>query len=124
MPTTSPPHPDTGMDMGSVSEEELSLAIRRSRTSSAPSLFDHISYLILKKCPSLHPTILNLFNCVMSEGKVPSSWRAAAVKLIAKITSLGNFRVIALTPVVSKLLSGIFYFERSLAEAHVNQQLP
>ena len=47
------------------------------------------------------------------EGSVPSSWKAAAVRLIPKSgaqddpSSPANFRPIALTPAVSKLLSGI-----------------
>ena len=47
------------------------------------------------------------------EGTVPSTWKVAAVKLIPKSSakedpsSPGNFRPIALTPAVSKLLSGI-----------------
>ena len=90
--------------------EELSRVIRKSRSLSAPSPLDRISYTILKRCPSLHPALLNLFNRVIMEGSVPSAWKVAVVKLIPKSSakedpsSPGNFRPIALTPVISQLL--------------------
>ena len=102
MPIPPPPHSHTGMVMDSITQEELVKAIRKSNPSSAPSPFDRISYLIVKKCPSLQPAILNLFNSVLAEGNIPSSWKAAAVKLIPKDSakkdpsSPGNFRPIAL----------------------------
>ena len=96
-----------------VTSDELMKAIRRSRSSSAPSPLDQIPYQIFKHCPSLVPALLDLFNSVLLEGVVPSSWKNAVVKLIGKSSatenpgSPGNFRSIALTPAISKLLSGI-----------------
>ena len=128
MPIPPPPHSHTGMVMDSITQEELVKAIRKSNPSSAPSPFDRISYLIMKKCPSLQPAILNLFNSVLAEGNIPSSWKAAAVKLIPKDSakedpsSPGNFRPIALTPTVSKLLSTILK-DRWLRHMRVNKYL-
>ena len=74
---------------------------------------DRISYLIFKRCPSLRPALLDLFNRVIMEGSVPSSWKVAVIRLIPKssakddLASPGNFRPIALTSTISKLLSGI-----------------
>lgn len=96
-----------------VSAEELSQVIRRSRPASAPPPFDCILYTILKKCPSLHPALLDFFNRVIMEGSIPSAWKVAAVKLIPKSSAEdepslpANFRPIALTPAISKLFSGI-----------------
>ena len=62
------------------------------------------------------------------EGTVPSDWKAAAVKLIPKSSaqedpsSPGNFRPIALTPAVSKLLSGILK-DRWLRHRRANNYL-
>ena len=101
------------MEMTPITEEQLAQVIKKSRPSSAPLPFDQISYTIFKKCPSLHPALIDLFNRVIMEGSVPSSWKAAAVKLITKSSAkedpsaAGNFHLIALTPAVSKLLSGI-----------------
>ena len=113
MPAPPLPGPGQVMDMSPMTAEELSQVIRRSRSSSAPSPFDCISYTILKRCPSLQPALLDLFNRVIMEGSIPSAWKEAAVKLIPKSTAAedpsapGNFRPIALTPAVSKLLPGI-----------------
>ena len=99
--------------MTPITDEELVRVITKSRPSSAPSPFDQISYTILKRCPSFCPALIDLFNRVIMEGSVSSSWKAAAVKLITKSSAKedpsapGNFHPIALTPAVSKLLSGI-----------------
>ena len=112
LPNAPPPVPDCSMDMSPISEVELVRVIKKSKPSSAPSPVDRISYLIFKKCPSLHPALLDL-NRVIMEGSVPSSWKVAVIKLIPKSSaqedpsSPGNFRLIALPPAVSKLLSGI-----------------
>ena len=101
------------MDMHPVSEKELAQVIKRSKPSSTPSPMDRISYLIFKRCPSLCPALLDLFNRVIMEGSVPSSWKVAVIRLIPKSSakddpaSPGNFRPIALTSTISKLLSGI-----------------
>ena len=113
LPAAHPPVSNSTMDMSPITLEELSRVIRKSRSSSAPSPLDRISYTILKRCPSLHPALLDLFNRVIMEGSVPSAWKVAVVKLIPKSSakedpsSPGNVRPIALTPVISKLLSGI-----------------
>lgn len=113
MPIPSTPVPEQVMEMSPISAEELDKVLKKSKPSSAPSPFDRISYAILKRCQSLRPALLNLFNRVIMEGSVPSSWRTAAVKLIPKSSASddsstpANFRPIALTPAVGKLLSGI-----------------
>ena len=98
------------MDMSPITDGELAQAIKKFRSSSAPSSFDRVSYKIFKRCPSLRPALLDLFNRVVMEGSVPSAWKV--VKLIPKVSakedppSPGNFRPIALTSAISKLLSG------------------
>ena len=84
MPAPPPPGPGKVMDMSPGTAEELSQVIRRSRSSSDPSPFDRISYTILKRCPSLQPALLDLFNRVIMEGSIPSAWKEAAVKLIPR----------------------------------------
>ena len=73
MPSASLPKPDSAMEMAPISEKELARVIRKSKPSSAPSHVDRIPYLIFKKCPSLRPALLDLFNRVIMEGSVPSS---------------------------------------------------
>ena len=128
MPTPLSPVSNCSMDMSPITPEELTRVIRKSRSPSAPSPHDRISYSILKRCPSLHPALLDLFNRVIMEGSVPSAWKVAAVKLIPKVSakddpsSPGNFRPIALTPVISKLLSGVLK-ERWLWHMRANNYL-
>jgi len=116
------------MDMAPFTAEELARVIRKSRHSSAPSPFDRISYAILKRCPSLHPALLDLYHRVIMEGRIPSAWKVAAVKLIPKSSARedpsapGNFRPIALTPAVSKLFSSIMK-DRWLRHMHTNNYL-
>jgi len=111
MPT--PASPQQAMDFSLLSMDELIVAIRRSRPSSAPSPIDQIPYLVFKRCPSLAPALLDLFNYSLTQGEVPSSWKQAVFRLVGKGSarenpaSPRNFRPIALTPTVSKLLSGI-----------------
>ncbi len=108
-----PPPPREQMSIEPITAEELTNAIRRSKSSSSPSPIDQLPYMLFKRCPSLSVALLDLFNSVLSHGEVPSGWKAAVVKLIGKSsaqtepTAPGNFRPIALTPTVSKLLSGI-----------------
>ena len=111
MPAPAPPQYPMGMDP--ISMEELSLAIKRSRPSSSPSPIDQISYRVFKQCHLLRPAILDLFNTILSSGEIPSGWKTAVFKLIAKSSakddphSPANFRPIALTSTISKLFSGI-----------------
>ena len=113
MPSPPPPVSDSSMSMSPITQEELYRVIRKSKSTSAPSPLDRISYTIIKRCPSLHPALLDLFNRVIMVGAVPLAWKMAAVKLIPKGTaeqdpsSPANFRPIALTPTISKLLSGV-----------------
>ena len=128
MPLPHTPLPGCTMQMSPVTHEELAQVIKKSRSSSAPSPFDRISYTIFKKCPSLQPALLNLFNRVIMEGSIPSAWKEAAIKLIPKGSAKENpaspssFRPIALTPAVSKLLSSILK-DRWLRHMRVNNYL-
>ena len=39
---------------------------------------------IFKKCPSLVPALLDIFNCCWTESVVPKDWKVAAIKMIGK----------------------------------------
>ena len=128
MPSPPLPNPDCTIQMSPVTDEDLAQVIKRCKYSSSPSPFDRISYAILKRCPSLRPALLDLYNRVIMEGSVPSAWKEAAVKLLPKSSakenpsSPGNFRPIALTPAISKLLLGILK-DRWLRHMHLNGYL-
>jgi len=39
---------------------------------------------VFKKCSSLVPVLLDLFNTILTEGVVPTSWKVAVFRLIGK----------------------------------------
>ena len=110
----SPASPKHAMSsVNSVPRDELLGTIKQSCAMSAPSPLDQIPYQVFRKCPSLIPSLLNLFNTVLSDGTIPSIWKVAVFKLVGKRTAVedphspNNFRPIALTPATNKLLYGI-----------------
>ena len=115
-------------DLYPITSDELNAAIRRSRASSSPSPLDQIPYRVFKRCPSLQQVILYLLNEILVSGEVPSGWKRGVFKLFAKSSARedphqpGNFRPIALTPVLSKLFSRILK-DRWLRHMSINGYL-
>ena len=109
MPTPSPP--EVELDCSQFSVSELARVTKKMRAQSAPSPFDRVGYTIFKKCPSLLPALVKLFNTCWAQSSIPGEWKCAAIKLIPKSSSSedttipGNFQPIALTPCVCKLFS-------------------
>lgn len=106
-------NPKTPFDIRPISVTEVAFKIRRSRNSSAPSPLDGISYLVLKKCPSLLLALVDLYNCCWLSCTVPSLWKTGVVRLIPKSSAATNptapssFRPIALTPCIGKIYTSI-----------------
>ena len=81
------------------------------KSVSAPSPFNRIGYVVFKKCPTLCPALLDIFNLCWAHSIAPHQWKTAAIKLIAKAsatedgTNPGNFRPIALTPCIGKIFT-------------------
>ena len=97
----------------SISQREVEEIILRSRSSSSPTPLNHISYNILKHCPSLLPALLELSNSCWKTGSVPQAWRDEVIRLIPKKAAKENptqpshFRPIAVTPCIGKAFSSI-----------------
>ena len=70
--------------------EEIDEAVKRSRSSSAPTPLDQISYRIIKMCPALIPIIVHLFNMAWCTGTIPPPWQVAVIKLLPKSTSASD----------------------------------
>ena len=89
--------------------KDLESTISKTRGQSSPSTLDQITYMIFKKCPSLGPALLDLFNSCWREHHVPSFWKQGVVRLIPKAAaaenphSPANVCPIALTFCVGKL---------------------
>ena len=105
-------------DENSLSEFDLSpitpsliKGILRSRSSGSSPGDDDISYHHLKKMPCTHHYLATLFSKILLESHPPPSARCCArIKLIHKggdTSKPANFRPIALTSVVGKLLNKI-----------------
>ena len=85
-------------------------ALKKSNKSSSPG-DDGITYHHLWKLPSTHGFLAILFNKIIESGQPPpSNWSSARIRLICKgsdVSSPSNFRPIALSSCVGKLLNKI-----------------
>ena len=132
----SPPAaPTSEFNCEDISMEEISVAVKKSKAKSVPCPLDGVPYIVFKKCPALLVALHDLFNTCWVQSIVPSQWKTASVKLIAKQaakqdpTLPSNFRPIALTPCVGKLFTTILrnrwlsfmltnnYLDRSIQKA-------
>ena len=109
----SPPLPTKEFNCGEISLEEISAAVRRSKTRSSPSPLDGVPYVVFKRCPALLTALHDLFNTCWMQSRIPAQWKMASVKLLGKPaaendpTLPSNFRPIALTSCVGKLFTTI-----------------
>ena len=97
-------------DTSPISVEQIWRTLKKSNKSSAPG-DDSISYHHLWKLPSTHAFLATLFNKIIESGQPPlSNWSSARIRLIYKgpnTSSPCNFRPIALSPCIGKLLNKI-----------------
>ena len=107
------PSPTTPLVTCEFTEEEVEKVIARSKTSSTPSPLDQIPYIVLKKCPSLMPALLHLFNKCWSSKCVPQAWKVGVTRLLGKKKAEAdpcqpsNFRPIALTSCIGKVFTSV-----------------
>ena len=111
LPQSKPPL--SPFNSGNIQPEEMSAAIEQSRSSSSPSPIDQIPYMVFKKCPSLLPALMNLYNLCWEFSAVPKAWKIAVISLIPKMSAAedpskpGNFHPIALTSCVGKIFTSV-----------------
>ena len=67
---------------------ELCKVIQQVKASSTPSPVDQLPYQIFKKCPSLLPALLDLYNLCWRESSIPHAWKNAIISLIPKKTAV------------------------------------
>ena len=105
--------PQNDFNCDPITIDEVLHKLKGSRNNSTPGPHDQISYYLLKKCPSLIPALVDLYNCCWSGGVVPKQWKHAAIKLLGKTQAEEapdnprNFRPIALTSCVGKVFTSI-----------------
>ena len=111
LPNAPPPFHAFNEELMSI--DEIQAAISKTRSQSSPSPVDQIPYLVFKRCPSLIPALLDLFNSCWCAGIIPSHWKQGVIRLIPKATAKedpkdpSNFRPIALTSCVGKLFTTV-----------------
>ena len=97
------PDPGVLFNITEFEVEEIDEALKRSRSSSAPTPLDQISYRIIKMCPAIIPILVHLFIIAWCTGTIPPPWQVVVIKLLPKSTSASDpadpslFRPIALT---------------------------
>ena len=97
------PDPGVLFNITEFEAEEIDEAVKRSRSSSAPTPLDQISYRIIKMCPAIIPILVHLINMAWCTGTIPPPWQVAVIKLLPKSTSASDpadpslFQPIALT---------------------------
>ena len=116
------PPPNSPFHHSSITYDELVFTLKKCRSGSSPSPLDAIPYTILKRCPSLLPALLHLYNTCLMTSQIPAQWKAAVIKLIPKPKAVVNpsdpktFRPIALTSCIGKVFTSII---KQRWEAHM-----
>ena len=108
-----PPPPTVLMVTSEFTEEEVTFIITKSNSASTPSPVDQIPYVVLKKCPSLMPALLHIFNTCWAVQRVPEAWKVGVIRLLGKKKAEDdpskptNFRPIALTSCIGKVFTSL-----------------
>ena len=108
-----PPPPTVPMVTSNFTAEEVESIIAKAKSASSPSPVDQIPYTVLKKCPSLMPALLHLYNGCWSAQVVPEAWKVGIIHLLGKKkaeedpSQPSNFRPIALTSCVGKVFTSL-----------------
>ena len=106
-----PPLPTVPMVTCEFTAEEVKRVISKPRSASSPSPVDQILYTVLKKCPSLLPALLHLFNHCWTTQMGPQAWKVGVIYLLGKKkgekdpSQPSHFRPIALTSCVGKMFT-------------------
>ena len=102
---TSPHHP---FDERPFTQHDLEAVVKRSKVRSSPSPLDQVPYLVFKRCPSLGPALLDLFNTCWRLRTVPPPWKKGLIPKADASNSPhlpSNFHPIALTSCIGKLFT-------------------
>ena len=108
-----PHHPTVPMDTDPFTLEEVEAVISRTCPNSSPSPLDQVPYTVLKRCRSLMPALLHLYNTCWSNQVAPQAWKVGTIQLIGKSKAKqdpsqpSHFRPIALTPCIGKVFTSL-----------------
>jgi len=88
------------------SDEEVDKAFQHLSNKKSSSMDNVSGYFLKIMKPTLLPNLVELFNLIMKEGTVPSTWKIAKISPVFKKgnrTELGNYRPVSNLNAVSKL---------------------
>ena len=123
-PTSTPPPMTTYAMDGpcAVSEESVRSFFRKQNTRKAPGP-DRVSPSVLKACAEqLAPVFADIFNRSLDLCTVPDCFKSATIVPVpkrAKVSSLNDYRPVALTSVVMKVLERIVLSQLKSATNHL-----
>ena len=90
-----------------ITLDELIQTLKKVCCGSSPNPFDGSPYTIPKRCPSLHPALMHLYNTCLMISHAPAMWRKAVISLISKSSAQTcssnpkNFSPITLTSCIN-----------------------
>ena len=100
--------PQSVFDLATPSYREITSIINNIKSSGSPCPFDHISIIVLKRCPIMRTVMLKVISYCWFNKIFPKTWKNAFTILIYKKgnnTDPSNFRPITLQPVLAKIYS-------------------
>ena len=78
------PHHRSPLSKEAITADKVQQVIQKCKATSIPSPVDQMSYRVFKKCPSLLPALLCLFNACWSTSSVPLQWKVGVLRLLGK----------------------------------------
>jgi hypothetical protein len=108
MPEIPPPNISFPHSSVPPTYQDITNIVRKMRAKSSPCPFDGLSIIIFQKCPILRTHLARLLSACWMKSHFPAIWKRATVSLIHKggpLDTPGNFRPIALQPVLGKILN-------------------
>lgn len=88
------------------SEEEVDKAFQRLSNKKSSGMDNISGYFLKLMKPTLLPYLVRLFNLIMKEGTIPSTWKIAKISPVYKKgskTEIGNYRPVSNLNAISKL---------------------
>ena len=97
-------------DLEKPSYQEITSIINNIKSNGSPCPFDHVSVIVLKRCPIMRTIMHKVISYCWSYKIFPNTWKNAFTILIYKKgsnTNPSNFRPITLQPVLAKIYSSL-----------------
>ena len=104
------PEPTAIFDQSLPTYQEVTKIINKIKSSGSPCPHDHMSIIMLKRCPFLRSALHRIISHCWEKQTFPKTWKYAFTILIYKMRDKkvpSNFRPITLQPVFAKVHSSL-----------------